>query len=362
MNKIIQVLVVDDSRVAEELLVHELNAAPGLKVMGTARDGQEAVEFVLRHKPDVVVMDLQMPRMDGVTATRRIMELQPVPIVAVSSSYDPNEVAANFRTLEAGAVAVMAKPGGPGHPQYAELTRRMIETVTLMAEVKVIRRRPPKPAAAAAAAAAAPVPPNAENAGAGGNGEIRLIAMGVSTGGPPVLQTILARLPKSLPVPVVIVQHIAPGFLPGMAEWLAQTTGFPVRLPVAGERLAPGVAYLGPDGRHFGVTRDGRAILSEVPPENGLRPAVSFLFRSVAESCGRAAVAVLLTGMGRDGADELLRLRQRGALTIAQDKESSLVHGMPGEAILLNAAVHVLPPEQIAALLGTVAMGVKRDA
>lgn len=352
MSKTIQVLVVDDSRVAEELLVHELNAAPGLTVMGTAHDGQEAVEFVLRHKPDVVVMDLHMPRMDGVAATRRIMELQPVPIVAVSSSYDPNEVAANFRTLEAGAVAVMAKPAGPGHADYAELTRRMIETVTLMAEVRVIRRRPPKPIAAVAATVS-PVPRKADNAGAAGNGEIRLIAIGVSTGGPPVLQTILARLPKSLPVPVVIVQHIAPGFLPGMAEWLAHTTGFPVRLPVAGEWLAPGVAYLGPDGRHFGVTRDGRAILSEVPPENGLRPAVSFLFRSVAECYGRAVAAVLLTGMGRDGADELLQLRQRGAVTIAQDKESSLVHGMPGEAIQLDAAVHVLAPEQIAALLAT---------
>ena len=344
MKKLIQVLVVDDSRTAGELLVRELSSDPAIAVVGTARDGQEAVEFVLRQKPDVVVMDLQMPRMDGVEATRRIMESQPVPIVAVSASYKADEVAENFRTLEAGAVALMAKPSGPGHPEHAELTRRMIETVKLMSEVRVIRRARRQPGAG-------PVASGSSVAGADRGRELRLIAVGVSTGGPPVLQTILSRLPKSLPVPVVIVQHIAPGFLPGMAEWLELTTGFPVRLPTAGERLLPGVAYLGPDGRHFGVTRDGRAMLDDGPAENGLRPAVSFLFRSVADNYGRTAAAVLLTGMGRDGAEELLRLRQRGAVTIAQDKESSLVHGMPGEAIQLNAAMHVLPPERIAEVL-----------
>ncbi len=353
-KKVIRVLVVDDSKVAEELLVHELRTDPALEVVGTAADGVAAVEFVVRHRPDVVVMDLQMPRMDGVEATRRIMELEPVPVVAVSASYDAKEVAANFRTMEAGAVALMAKPRGPGHPEHAELTRRMIETVKLMSEVKIVRRLARR-AGLEGVSPGVGVTGGRVGMGDGGEGSgVRLIAMGVSTGGPPVLQTILGRLPKTLAVPVVIVQHIAPGFLPGMAEWLEKTTGFPVRVPGVGELLLPGVAYLGPDGWHLGVTREGRTTRGDGPPENGMKPAVSYLFRSVAAAYGRSVAAVLLTGMGRDGAEELRMLRELGALTVAQDRQSSLIHGMPGEAVRLNAALHVLPPEGIAELLGGV--------
>jgi two-component system chemotaxis response regulator CheB len=181
--------------------------------------------------------------------------------------------------------------------------------------------------------------------------EIQVVAIGASTGGPLVLQAILSGLPKDLPVPVLIVQHMAPGFVQGFAEWLGQSSGFPVHLPTDGEYPLPGRAYVAPDGVHMGVGTGGRVILSADEPENGLRPSVSHLFRCVAQVFGRQAVGILLTGMGRDGAEELKLMKDGGAVTIAQDKESSVVHGMPGEAIRLDAATYVLSLENIAAAL-----------
>jgi two-component system chemotaxis response regulator CheB len=168
------------------------------------------------------------------------------------------------------------------------------------------------------------------------------------TGGPPVLQTILGGLPKDFPAPVLVVQHITPGFLPGLAEWLNQTTGLQVHIGSYGMNLLPGHVYLAPDGFQMGLTSGRRLLLTKEDPENGLRPSVAYLFRSLADVCGSAAVGVLLTGMGKDGAAELRRMRDKGAVTIAQNQETSVVHGMPGEAIALNAAMHVLPADKIA--------------
>jgi two-component system, chemotaxis family, protein-glutamate methylesterase/glutaminase len=340
----INVLVVEDSPVARELLVHILKRDPELRVIGTARDGEEAIEFLARHRPDVITMDLVMPRVDGIEATRRIMETQPVPIVIVSGAWNREEVETTFRAMEAGAVALVEKPCGLGDPKCEGMSRDLVQTVKSMSEVRVVRRwaRRTSPSAAPAAGA-----PSARPAPA----RIGVVAIGVSTGGPPVLRAILGRLPKRFDAAVLIVQHIAAGFLPGLAEWLGSATGFPVRVARDGEAPLPGCAYLAPDGRHMALDAKMRIRLSDDPPENGLKPAVSFLFRSVAEVCGANAVGVLLTGMGRDGAAELSRMRARGAITIVQDKESSVVHGMPGEAIRLNAATHVLPPEGIAGKL-----------
>jgi two-component system chemotaxis response regulator CheB len=178
-----------------------------------------------------------------------------------------------------------------------------------------------------------------------------VIAIGASTGGPLVLQSILTGLPANLPMPVLIVQHMAPGFVESFAGWLEQSTGFPVRMAADGDLLLPGHAYVAPDGRHMGVRRGGRILLSDAAPENGVRPAVSFLFRSLAATMAPHVAAVLLTGMGRDGVDELVRLKQAGALTIAQDEKSSVVFGMPGQAVEAGAVSHVLPPDAIAELL-----------
>jgi two-component system chemotaxis response regulator CheB len=182
---------------------------------------------------------------------------------------------------------------------------------------------------------------------------VKAIAIGASTGGPLVLQSILAALPLTMPVPLLIVQHMAPGFVESFAEWLGRSSGFPVHIAVDGAELLPGHAYVAPDDRHMGVRPGGRIVLSAAPAENGLRPAVSFLFRSLKTSMGADVAAVLLTGMGRDGVDELKQLRQAGALTIAQDEKSSVVFGMPGQAVEAGAVSHVLPPDDIASLLAT---------
>ncbi|MDO8768461.1 MAG: chemotaxis-specific protein-glutamate methyltransferase CheB [Burkholderiaceae bacterium] len=344
----IKVLIVEDSPVVREFLVHILGADPAIEVIGTANDGEQALEAVARKRPDVITMDIHMPRLDGLEATRRIMETYPTPIVIVSGSTDPREVATTFRAMEAGAVAVLRRPAGIGHPDHEVTAGELVQTVKLMSEVKVIRRWPK-------AGRHAEVSRPAEAQRAQVEGKVKVIAIGASTGGPPVLQTILAALLQDFPVPVLIVQHMAAGFTQGFVQWLAQTSSLPVHLAAHDETIRPGHVYVAPDEFQMRVERSGKIVLTKDEPENGLRPSVSYLLRSVAEVYGRDAVAGLLTGMGRDGAEELKLLRDKGAVTFAQDKESSVVHGMPGEAIKLDAATFILPPEKISAVLTNLA-------
>jgi len=345
---LIKVLVVEDSPVVREFLVHVLGSDPDIRVVGTARDGEEALETVRHQRPDVITMDIHMPRLDGLEATRRIMETHPTPIVIVSGSDDPREVATTFDAMEAGALAVLRRPAGIGHPEHEATARELVQAVKLMSEVKVVRRWPRvwRQAHASRPSKMGLAPEAAQ---------VRVVAIGASTGGPPVLQAILAALPKDFPAPILIVQHMAAGFVRGFVEWLAQSCGLPVHVATHGELMLPGHAYVAPDEFQMKVEHGGRITLTRDAPENGLRPSVSCLFRSVAEVYGCDAVAGLLTGMGRDGAEELRLLKEKGAVTFAQDKASSVVHGMPGEAIRLDAAMLVLPPDKIAAVLTNLA-------
>lgn len=342
----IKVLIVEDSPVAREFLTYILTSDPAVQVVGTARNGAEALDVVKEKRPDVITMDIHMPIMDGFEATRRIMETVPTPIVIVSGSIGATEVASTFRAIEAGALAVVRRPPGMNHDAFEEGSRELIRTVKLMSEIKVVRRVP-RPALGHPSV---PLPrtlkPKADSV-------IQLIAIGASTGGPPVLQKVLSGLPRDLPVPVLIVQHIAKGFVQGFAEWLSGAAHFPVHIASHGEAALPGHGYVSPDELHMGVASGLRIMLSGEPPEHGLRPSVAYLFRSVAQVLGPSAVGVLLTGMGIDGAEELKCMKDAGATTIAQDEESSVVHGMPGEAIKLGAATHILSAEGIAALLTT---------
>ncbi len=336
------VLVVDDSPSMRMMLVHVLESDPRIQVIGTVNDGQAAIDFLAagQPKPDVVLMDIHMPRLDGFEATRHIMETRPLPIVICTATADPRELAVAFRSMEAGAVACVEKPTSLDDPDYEASARNLQQTICLMAEIKVVRRwsRP----ATAPRMTAVPLDRPRQH---------RLIGIGASTGGPPVLQTILAGLPRDFAAPLVIVQHIARGFLPGMVEWLNQTTNIQVRIASHGTVPEPGHAYIAPDDFHLTVSAGGRMLLTREDPVSGLRPAVASLFRTLADHLGRNAIGVLLTGMGKDGAAELRQMRDAGALTIAQDRESSVVHGMPGEAIALGAAAHVLAADRIARFL-----------
>ncbi|HSW16288.1 MAG TPA: chemotaxis-specific protein-glutamate methyltransferase CheB [Ramlibacter sp.] len=339
----INVLVAEGVLSTRQMLVRLLESDPAIRVAGAVADGQAAIDFIARHKIDVLLMDVNMPLADGVEATRRIMETRPLPIVVCSATSRVHDTAIAFRALEAGAIACIEKPLSRDDADYEARAGHLLETVKLMSEVKVVRRtgRPAFGAtrgARALSAATAPTPP-------------RLIGIGASTGGPPVLQTILAALPPDFPAPVLVVQHIAPGFLAPLVTWLGDTTGMTVRIASYGVLPLPGHVYLAPDDHHMGLSREGRIILSREASEHHVRPAVSFLFRALAQSCGADAVGVLLTGMGRDGAAELKLMRDAGAATIAQDAKSSVVHGMPGAAIALGGASQVLPANRIAAAL-----------
>lgn len=340
----IRVLIADDDSAALARLVALLRADPGLEVAGTAKDGRSALELVRARRPDVVLMDTRMPGMDGFEATRAIMEAFPLPIVMCSDTLDPGEVNVALHGLEAGAVSCVRKPDAEGEPGAAEAAAHVLRTLKLMSEVKVVRRWP---RSRPQSSPARPTPsPRAD-------GIIRVVGIGASTGGPPVLQGILAALPKNFPVPILVVQHISQGFLPGLADWLAQTTGFRVVTAAHGITPLGGHVYLAPDDFHLAVAPGGPIMLSREKAENGVRPAVSFLFRSLAASCGPQAIGVLLSGMGKDGAAELKLMKDRGATTIVQDRESSVVHGMPGEAIARGAATHVLPADRIGTVLAS---------
>ena len=327
----IRVLIAEDSAVTREYLTVVLGDDPGLSVVGTAHNGEEAVELAEQLRPDVILMDVHMPVLDGFEATRAIMQRAPTPIVMATASSSRQETRSAFSALEAGALILLDKPPGPWDPDHEDAEQALIRTIKLMAEVKVVRHW-------AARAVNGHRPPAAPPSAA------RIVAIGASTGGPQVLTTILGALPRTLAVPVVLVQHISHGFIGGFAEWLATRTALDVALAVPGMPLRAGTVHVaGADG-HLEVTRDGRLSRTSGPPVNGFRPSISCLFDSVSTAYGRDAIGVLLTGMGRDGADGLRRMREAGARTIAQDEATSVVFGMPGEALRLNAASDVLGP------------------
>lgn len=348
-ERTINVLVAEDSTVIRMFLVHLLESDPEIHVIGSVVDGQAAVDFVGKNKPDVILMDIHMPRMDGFEATRRIMEIAPVPIVICSATADIKDLVVSFQAMEAGAIACIEKPLGHDHKDFEVTAARLLETVKLMSEVKVVHR----PARTAHKPSVKQQPKDGQSMA-----EIKVVGIGASTGGPPVLQAILAALPKDFPVPILIVQHIAQGFVAGMVEWLNRTTALQIHLASHGTHPLPNHVYLAPDDLHMGLDSRGNILLTREDPMNHLRPAVAFLFRSLASVYGRHALGVLLTGMGKDGAEELKVMKDMGAITIAQDRKSSVVHGMPGALIAMGGATHILGADKVAdALVTFVAQG-----
>lgn len=336
----VRVLVVDDSPTVRELLVRIFQSDPEFQVVGAARDGQEAVALVERLRPDVVTMDIRMPRMDGFQATKQIMQRFPTPIVVVSASVESEELRIAFNAIRAGALTVVEKPGGPADQSFAQIRKELLTTVKLMAGVKVVRRwatgtlRPPAPAVIRPAQVSTAV-----------------VAIAASTGGPGALYQVLQGLPADLTVPVLIAQHIARGFGRGLVDWLAGATPLPVEVARAGAALRPGRVLVAPDDGHLLLGRDGRVIIRPSNGDRELCPSADLLFGSVAEALGSRALAVIMTGMGRDGVEGLKRVKAAGGRVLAQDERSCVVFGMPGEAIAAGVVDRVVPLGELAAAI-----------
>lgn len=344
----IKVLIVDDSMVIRDFMSHILSSDPEIKVVGTASSGEEAIAQVYETRPDVITMDIHMPGMDGYEATRVIMETIPTPIVIVTGSLRETEISNSFKLIEAGALSVVLRPSGIEDSGFASARKELVSNIKLMSEIKVVKRFPNQMKSRIPYEQRIPKHPSSES------NEIKLVAIGASTGGPIVIQTILSNLSKDFPVPVVIVQHISKGFLNGLKDWLSTGSNLVVEIAREGESLQPGHAYLAPDDLQMGILSENSIALRNLPAENSLCPSVDFLFRSVAEVLGPKAVGVLLTGMGKDGAKELLNMKKQGAITIAQDEASCVVFGMPGEAVKIGAVVHLLSPVKIAQTLSEI--------
>ena len=337
----IKILITDDSDTIATLLKTLFEKEPDMLVIGRARNGRQAVEMSRELMPDIITMDIRMPIMDGFEATRIIMSATPVPIVVISSSVD-DELQIGFRAIEVGALAVIEKPQLIDLKGFQAIGRKLVETVRAMAGVKVVRRYIRQ--SGIPVEVQVPVPDVPFRA-------FELIAVGCSTGGPQALQAILSGLPSGFPMPIAVVQHMSQGFLLGMVEWLQRITPLKLKLAEDGEILQTTTVYFAPEDRHLVLKRTsgGLAVsLNSDPSVGQFRPSATTLFQSAARVCGKNAIGLLLSGMGDDGATGLLEMRKAGAHTVIQNKESSVVFGMPGAALAINAVDNVVELNGIA--------------
>jgi two-component system chemotaxis response regulator CheB len=337
MAKPVKVLVADDSGTARQLLSYVINQTADMQTVGEARDGREAVDMAAELQPDVILMDITMPHMDGLEATRLIMRKSPTPIVVVSASFTGRETEIAFQALRLGALTVMPKPAAPETPAQQAQIDGLVNTLRAMSDVRVIHHRwnGKPPVSNGSATKDLPAVPVSATV----SPEITAIVS--STGGPAALSEILRRLPVDVGLPIVIIQHIAADFLPSLVEWLSGVTLLAVKIAEEGEQPQVGTVYFAPGDRHLALTAE-RRFTSDVQRNTRHVPSGDVLLESVARHYGEQAIGVILTGMGRDGARGLLSMHHAGAVTIAQDEASSVVYGMPCEAVNLNAAQHVL--------------------
>lgn len=341
-----RVLVVDDSPVSR-MLVRAVLEGEGYEVREAA-DGNEALRLLSTFTPDIVTMDVHMPGMDGYQTTERILERYALPVVILTASVDHFASATAMRALEAGALAVLEKPMNPSAQGFNENIEELLRTLRSMAQVKIVRRKRKSEAPTVDGVSTA-LTQDAACA-------VQLVAIAASAGGPLALKAFLAKLQPPQPWPLVLVQHIAPGFLPSFCEWLANLTPLPVLIAAQGQVLQPGTLYLAPDGYHLGFAGNRSVLLDGGPPEEHVRPAANYLFRSVARHFGKQAIGIQMSGMGRDGAQGLAELHRVGALTLVQEPASAVIDSMPKAAIAQQAASQVLSPEGIAELLNAIAI------
>ncbi len=341
MAKKIKVLIIDDSALVRKVLAKELSKDPEIEVVGTAPDpyiGRDKIVFL---GPDVVILDIEMPRMDGLTFLEKLMKYHPMPVIIVSSlAKEGCEVA--LRGLELGAVEVMAKPGAAYTVQ--DLSEQLIEKVKAAAEIKRFERLFPK---------RGPSPIETAHKKPFFKTTDKIVAIGASTGGTEAIKEVLTGLPVEIP-PILVVQHMPEHFTRAFAERLNSLCKFEVKEAEDGDLASPDKVLIAPGNRHMVLKRSGAKYYVEI--KNGplvyhQRPSVEVLFTSIAQAAGPNAIGVILTGMGKDGAAGLLEMKNAGAFTIAQDEKSSVVYGMPKEAAVIGAAMKIAPLEKISQLI-----------
>jgi two-component system chemotaxis response regulator CheB len=338
----IRVLVVEDSLTVRQHLVEQLQIDPDLVVVGEAGDGHRAIELCRQLRPDVVSLDMVLHGLSGLGATEHIMANCPTPILVVSASFNRGDLFDTYQALAAGAVDVLDKPRDDD-PDWGA---RFRAAVRMVSRIKVITH----PRARLGAIGRR----TTREIFSGTRGERlpELVAIGASTGGPAALVDVFAAIPASFSLPILIVLHIGAAFAAGFAEWLGGQASRRITCATDGDPLAPGTVLFAPPDRHL-IVRDGRVRLVSEPPRNHCKPSVDVLFESLALDYGSRAAGCLLTGMGRDGATGLLAMRRAGSFTIAQDEATSVVYGMPREAVACGAAERVLPLHEIGRMIAS---------
>lgn len=339
VKDVIRVLIVEDSLTERAFLKSILDSDPQIEVVGVVGNGTDAVAAAEELKPDLVTMDIQLPGMNGIDATRQIMQHSPTRVVIFSRALDLAGKDGGFNALNAGALEVLEKPTGMGIGQLTALREQLLHTIKLMSVVKVVRRHAPRDRKDR---------PEPKKEQIKKTGEISIVAIGASTGGPAALNVVLSNLPEDLRVPVVIVQHISSGFTPNLIDWLRRQTSLPIHIAHAHQRIQPGNIYFAPEDIHLVVTARHTLGFRHGPLVSSVRPSATVLFRSIARLYGRESLGVLLTGIGDDGAVGLKAMQEMGAPTIAQDEATSVVYGMPKVAAQLGAAKHILAIEDVA--------------
>ncbi|WP_296930227.1 chemotaxis response regulator protein-glutamate methylesterase [uncultured Marinobacter sp.] len=341
MTAPVSVFIVDDSAVVRQVLGQLLMSDPGIRVAGAAPDPIFALQKMQRDWPDVIILDVEMPRMDGITFLRKLMKERPTPVV-ICSTLTEKGADTTLQALSAGAVDIITKPKLGLRDFLQAGGQHMVQVLKAAARAKLAAVPRARPAAAPEPRAPAPV--------AMARTTDQVVALGTSTGGTQALEAVLTRVPADCPG-IVVVQHMPEKFTAAFAQRLNQLCRCEVREAVDGDRVIPGLVLIAPGGRHMQLRRSGaqyRVGVADGPPVNRHKPSVDVLFRSVANTAGRNALGIIMTGMGDDGAQGLLAMRQAGAHTIAQDQESSVVFGMPREAIEIGAAAEILPLSQMA--------------
>ena len=327
----IRVLIADDSPTARALLTAVLETDAGVTVVAEAVDGAHAVELARVYRPSVVLMDIEMPGMNGFEATKQIMTNTPTRVIVVSGRYEPHQVEVGLEAVRCGALTIIPKPtAAPDSAEYEEQARRLVALVKALADTKVVRQHGPL---SDGRAARAPVSAALEPRG------LEAVGVGASTGGPVALELFLRHLPETIRAPILVVQHIAAGFVEGLASWLAAGASLPVTVATDGELLSGGHVYLAPDDWHMQV-RDRRVVLGSGPSERGFRPSADALFSSLAAGYGSAAAAVVLSGMGQDGVEGARAVRAAGGLVLAQN-ETAVIFGMP-RAVAAAGLAHLV--------------------